>query len=59
MTWGPRIASSPDSPRATSRDGSSTSTIFASVSGNGSPMPSFTVPTSGFAWVTGDASVSP
>src|SRR3972149_5526965 len=59
MTCGPRIASSPTSPWGRSFEGSSASTIFASVPGNGMPIPSFTTPVSGFACVTGEASVSP
>src|SRR2546428_628015 len=59
MTCGPRTASSPTWPCGKSFPGSSASTIFASVSGNGIPMHSFTVPLSGLQCVTGDASVSP
>src|SRR3972149_5532831 len=59
MTCGPGIPRFPGSPGGPSREGLSTSTIRGSVSGNGRPIPSLTVPTRGFAWVTGDASVRP
>ena len=54
------MQSSPGSPVGISSSGSSSDMIRTSVSGIGSPIePALRTPLNGFAWVTGEHSVSP